>query len=165
MRALSLAKASELDDLAIDALHMMAFVDTEPDPQLRWGLEALAFLVASTQPQGKKWKAHCGTTSATPCTFQKRYEEAVDQFRLSLEARRRDGSETGVRVATRSIGPWVMQRGLSTTRPCWSRGGSTDTGPREVRVPGHGAGAKWLSDPEDGASDHAEQDASHPLRP
>ncbi len=36
MRSYVLAKAEGLDDLAIDALHMMTFVDTAPAEQLEW---------------------------------------------------------------------------------------------------------------------------------
>ena len=49
-RAFDAAKAGGLDGLAVDALHMMAFVDTAPADQLRWGREALAVILASAQP-------------------------------------------------------------------------------------------------------------------
>ncbi len=41
-RALAAARAGGLDGLAIDAIHMLAFVDTAPADQLKWGLQALA---------------------------------------------------------------------------------------------------------------------------
>ncbi len=54
-KAFDVAKASALDALAIDALHMMAFVDTDPQSQLDWDLKALAYLNASTQDDARKW--------------------------------------------------------------------------------------------------------------
>ncbi len=36
LEAFALAETSRLDGLAIDALHMLAFVDTEPVQQLHW---------------------------------------------------------------------------------------------------------------------------------
>ena len=38
--------------LAIDAVHMLAFVDTAPMDQLKWGEEALAIALSSSQPAG-----------------------------------------------------------------------------------------------------------------
>ena len=43
------AAAAGCDDLAVDALHMMAFVDTNPDDQLRWNREALTLALSSSQ--------------------------------------------------------------------------------------------------------------------
>ena len=40
--ALAIARSAHLDALAIDAIHMLAFVDTAPADQLKWGQEALA---------------------------------------------------------------------------------------------------------------------------
>src|SRR5471030_1238967 len=40
LRAVELAKAERLDGLAVDAMHMLAFVDTAPLDQLKWGQEA-----------------------------------------------------------------------------------------------------------------------------
>lgn len=42
LKAYTLAKAEQLDTLATDALHMLAFVETAPVDQLKWGQEALA---------------------------------------------------------------------------------------------------------------------------
>ena len=41
-RALDEARAARLDNLAIDAIHMLAFIDTAPAEQLEWGRQALA---------------------------------------------------------------------------------------------------------------------------
>jgi hypothetical protein len=54
LRAHELAKSERLDGLAVDALHMLAFVDTEPADQLKWGQAALAVAEASSQPSAKK---------------------------------------------------------------------------------------------------------------
>ena len=54
LRARDIAREGRLDGLVIDALHMLAFVDTLPADQLRWGQEALAAVEASEQPSAKK---------------------------------------------------------------------------------------------------------------
>ena len=55
-QAFELAQNAKLDDLAIDALHMMAFVDTVPEKQIEWNLQALALAQSSSQPDAKKWE-------------------------------------------------------------------------------------------------------------
>lgn len=99
MRATEIAKASALDALAIDALHMMAFVDVDPDAQLKWDLEALAHLESSTQADAKKWEASLRNNVGYALKLQKRYDEAIAQFELSREAHRRSGNDSGVRIA------------------------------------------------------------------
>ncbi len=56
-RALATAQQAGLDGLAIDAVHMMAFVDDAPAEQRRWNEQALAMVLASTQPEGRRWEA------------------------------------------------------------------------------------------------------------
>ncbi len=102
-RAFILAKAERLDHLAIDALHMMAFVDTEPNEQLKWDLEALAYMEGSQQPEAKKWEGSLRNNVGYALYLQKRYDEALEQFVRSREAKERDGSERGVRIAK-----WMM---------------------------------------------------------
>lgn len=99
MRAAERAKAAALDSLAIDAVHMMAFVDVEPEEQLTWDLEALALLESSTQAGARKWEASLRNNVGYALKLQKRYGEAMAQFELSREAHRRSGNEIGVRIA------------------------------------------------------------------
>lgn len=102
-RAFSLAKTERLDYLAIDALHMMAFVDTEPTEQLKWDMEALAYMEGSQQAEAKKWEGSLRNNVGYALYLQKRYNEALQEFERSREARERDGSERGVRIAK-----WMM---------------------------------------------------------
>ena len=55
--ALELARGAGLDDLAIDAIHMLAFVDTAPEDQLKWAQAAFAVVETSAQPAAKRWEA------------------------------------------------------------------------------------------------------------
>jgi tetratricopeptide (TPR) repeat protein len=97
--AYRLAQAATLDYLAIDALHMHVFVETEPAAQLQWNLEAVAYLEASQQPEAKKWEASLRHNLGYTLQQQKRYEEAISQYELSHEAHRRNGNTGGERIA------------------------------------------------------------------
>jgi tetratricopeptide (TPR) repeat protein len=99
LEALSLAKAAGIDELAIDALHMMAFVDTEPEKQLEWDLEALAYVEASTQEAAKQWEGSIRNNVGYALHLLGRYDEALHQFELALAARERAGNAQSVRIA------------------------------------------------------------------
>jgi len=99
MKAHELAVAARLDYLAIDALHMMPFVDTEPAQQLAWDERALAAMEASTQPDAKKWEGSLRNNIGYARHLMGDYEEALRQFQLSRDAYRRSGREREVRFA------------------------------------------------------------------
>lgn len=97
-RALDVAKRAHLDGLAIDAIHMLAFVDTAPQDQLRWGQEALAVVEASSQLEAKRWEASVRNNVGYALHQLGRYDEALLQFRRAVVLREREGGEP-LRVA------------------------------------------------------------------
>lgn len=111
MRAFDLARASALDALAIDALHMMAFVDTDAESQLSWDLKALDYLEGSTQADARKWEGALRNNVGYALKLQKRYPEAIAQFELSREAHRRDGNVVNVRIANWMIASTYREMG------------------------------------------------------
>ena len=98
-QALALARSAKLDALAIDAIHMFAFIDTAPADQLKWAEQALAVVEASAQPAAKAWEASIRNNLGMALHGQGRYDEALAQFRLALAARERSGAAERVRVA------------------------------------------------------------------
>ncbi len=99
MKAHELAVAAQLDYLAIDALHMMAMVDTDPSAQLAWDQRAIAAMQASTQPDAKKWEGSLRNNLGYALALLKRHEEANEQFELSLAARKVQGKPDLIRIA------------------------------------------------------------------
>jgi tetratricopeptide (TPR) repeat protein len=97
--AFELAQAAQLDALAIDALHMMAFVDTAPADQLRWGQQALTLAQASPQPAARKWEAPLRNNVGYALHQLGRYDEALEQFRLALALRERGSDAEATRIA------------------------------------------------------------------
>jgi tetratricopeptide (TPR) repeat protein len=97
--ALAVARQSKLDGLAIDVLHMMAFVDTAPADQLRWGQEALAVALASSQPQAKAWEASLRNNMGMALHGLQRYPEALAEFESALALREKTAKPGAVRVA------------------------------------------------------------------
>lgn len=107
LRAFDLAKTSGLDALAIDALHMMAFVDVSPIEQLKWGSEALAIVESSTQPAAKKWEASLRNNVGYALHQLGRYEDALTEFNKAVVLRRNGADAEATRVAY-----WMVARTL-----------------------------------------------------
>lgn len=108
MRAFETAKAAGLDHLAIDALHMMAFVDTGPAAQLDWDLQALRYMEASSQPEARKWEGSLYNNVGYALHLAGRYDEALANFRKSLAAHERAGRADNVRIAWWMIA-WTLR--------------------------------------------------------
>lgn len=106
--ALKTAKTGQLDGLAIDALHMLAFVDTEPADQLKRGQQALAVSQASTQPAARAWEASLRNNVGYALHELGRYDEALDQFRQAVVLRERGTDRESIRSAHWMVG-WTLR--------------------------------------------------------
>jgi tetratricopeptide (TPR) repeat protein len=110
-RALEIAKAARLDALAIDTVHMFAFVDTTPEDGIKWADAGLAIVQASDQPAAKNWEAPLRNNRGYALHQLKRHEEALAEFRLALAARERQGRPRSIRVAHWMIGMTLRHLG------------------------------------------------------
>lgn len=109
LRAFELAKDAQLDAVAIDALHMLAFVDTAPIDQLKWGEQALALALSSSQPAGRKWEASLRNNVGYALHQLQRYDEALVQFQQAVPLRERAVDAEATRAAR-----WMVARTLRT---------------------------------------------------
>lgn len=107
-RALHLAREAQLDALAIDAIHMMAFVDTAPLEQMHWAQEALAVVERSSEPQAKRWEASLRHNLGFALHRQQRYAEALVQFERALKLRQATGKAEDIHVARWMIA-WTLR--------------------------------------------------------
>lgn len=108
LRAFEAARAGQLDGLAVDALHMMAFVDTAPSDQLKWGLEALAIVEASSQAPAKQWEASLRNNVGYALHQLGRYDEALVEFRKAVVLRERSPNAEATRSAHWMVG-WTLR--------------------------------------------------------
>jgi tetratricopeptide (TPR) repeat protein len=97
--ALALARSSRLDYLAIDTLHMYAFVDSTPADELKVLDQALAIVQTTTQADAKQWEASLRNNRGYALQQLGRYDEALAEFQRSLIARERQGQPRGIRIA------------------------------------------------------------------
>jgi tetratricopeptide (TPR) repeat protein len=108
MHALKLAQDGKLDYLAIDALHMMTFVDTAPEDQLEWNGKAVALMQTSDQPEARKWEGSLYNNIGYALHLQGRYAEALNEFKLALASREREGKPETIRIAHWMIA-WTLR--------------------------------------------------------
>ena len=106
--ALASARAGGLDGLAIDAIHMLAFVDTAPADQLKWGREALAVVDASTQAEAKRWEGSIRHNIGFALHQLGRYDDALTEFQNALAVREKAGNAGSTRVAHWMIA-WTLR--------------------------------------------------------
>ncbi len=98
-RALRLAREAGLDALAVDAVHMFAFVDEAPGEQARWAEQGLAIALASRQPQARRWEASLRNNLGLALHRQQRFAEALVQFQQAAALRADQGDAQRERVA------------------------------------------------------------------
>jgi tetratricopeptide (TPR) repeat protein len=84
MQAFEVAKEARLDYLAIDALHMMTVVDTEPTAQIDWNLKALTYLKTSSQPEARRWAGSLHHNIGEAQYVLGKYDEALIHFMRAL---------------------------------------------------------------------------------
>ncbi len=108
MRAYELAKNGKLDSLAIDALHMMTFVDIAPEEQVEWNRQATTLMQSSSQPDTKKWEGSLHNNTGYALHLLGRHEDALLEFKLALAAHERDGNPQTIRIAHWMIA-WTLR--------------------------------------------------------
>ena len=105
--ALGIARGARLDALAIDAIHMFAFIDTAPADQLKWSEAALEVVLSSTQDSARRWEASVRNNIGVALGQLGRHEEALGQFQQALAIRERGTNAQATRVAH-----WMVARTL-----------------------------------------------------
>lgn len=92
LQAEQLARSAKLEYLHVDALHMVALVQHDPEEQLAWTRRALAAARAAADPQARRWEASLTANLGWTLHDAARHDEALQQFRTALALRERDGA-------------------------------------------------------------------------
>lgn len=104
--AWELAKASHEDNLAVDAAHMVAIVESGKAAE-EWNLKALDFAGKSRDPKARQWRASLYNNLGWTYHDAGRYKEALVVFRKALKAREEMGQAEPARIAR-----WAVARCL-----------------------------------------------------
>jgi tetratricopeptide (TPR) repeat protein len=111
--ALDTARMAGLDGLAIDAIHMFAFIDTAPSEQQAWAEQALAEALASKQPAAQNWEASIRNNLGLALHQQSRYAAALAQFEQALALRERQAAVANAAAKPRAersvrVARWML---------------------------------------------------------
>jgi tetratricopeptide (TPR) repeat protein len=107
-QALDLSRQAHLDALAIDAVHMLAFVDRAPADQLKWAQVALTIALASSQPAAQRWEASVRNNLGYALHQLGRLGEALTQFEHAVLLRQRGDDDRRTREA-RWMVAWTLR--------------------------------------------------------
>jgi tetratricopeptide (TPR) repeat protein len=106
--ALDEARRVGLDGLAIDAVHMFAFVNRAPQHALHWADEALTVVLASTQPEAKLWEASVRNNRGMALHDLGRLNEALRDFERAQVLREQLGDPQRTRIAQWMVA-WTLR--------------------------------------------------------
>lgn len=106
--ALGTARVAKKDALAVDAIHMLAFLDTSPADQLMWGQSALELVEASTQADAKRWEPSIRNNIGYALHQLGQYDLALTQFQMAAKLRKRAGDASATRVADWMVA-WTLR--------------------------------------------------------
>jgi tetratricopeptide (TPR) repeat protein len=107
-QATDLAIANRLDELAVDAMHMLALVEPNAAGQMRWNQRALALANSSSEPNARSWDASLANNIGMTLHGEGRYAEALASFEAALAARERMGKPYDIRIARWMIA-WTLR--------------------------------------------------------
>jgi tetratricopeptide (TPR) repeat protein len=107
-QAVDRARAARLDELMVDAMHMLALVVPDTADQLAWNDRALAAALASDEPNARAWEGSLANNIGMSLHGVGRFDEALASFRQALAARERDGRPSQVRIAKWMVA-WTLR--------------------------------------------------------
>lgn len=98
-QAVDAAGAAGLDELTIDAMHMMALVEPASAEQMRWNLRALALAESSIDANARSWKASLANNIGMTLHDEGKFDQALLGFRSAVDAREPMGNAANTRAA------------------------------------------------------------------
>jgi tetratricopeptide (TPR) repeat protein len=120
-QALDEARAAQLDGLAIDAIHMFAFIDTDPAQQLHWAEQALAAVAGSKQVAAQRWEPTVRNNLGYALQQLGRLDEAFSQFSQALALRERGGHPAAAHSARFMLARCLRLMGRTDEALAWQQ--------------------------------------------
>jgi tetratricopeptide (TPR) repeat protein len=99
IEAWHLAESARLEALAIDALHMLPLVETDPTAQIDAGRKLLAYIRSATTAKARAWEASALNNLGVALNDARRHDEALAVFREALGLRERQAKPKPTRIA------------------------------------------------------------------
>ena len=110
LKAWDLGKEQKLDNLAIDAAHMIAITESGKEA-LAWNERALDFAEHSKNPLAQKWKGSLYNNIGWTYHDMKEYNKALSLFERALSFREEQKNPENIRIAKWCIGRCLRSLG------------------------------------------------------
>ncbi|MEO6362760.1 MAG: tetratricopeptide repeat protein [Caldimonas sp.] len=107
--AAALAETTALDALRVDAVHMLALVETDPARQLAFNERALAIALASAEPTARRWEASLANNIGMSLHDAGRHDDALAAFRRALAAREHMAAGADAMRGARWMVAWALR--------------------------------------------------------
>ena len=110
-QAMETASRNELDRYAIDAAHMIAIVEADPQKQLEWNLRAMDLAERSTDERARRWRASLYNNIGWTYFDRKDYARAMEVFEKAVALRREQDQPRELRVARYCVAKTLRVQG------------------------------------------------------
>lgn len=96
------ATASQDDDLAVDAAHMLGIV-SDPDGQIEWNRRAIEIAAQSSDPRAQQWAPSLLNNLGWTYHDMGSFDEAYELFTTALALREARGEPNAIRIAKYAV--------------------------------------------------------------
>lgn len=110
VEAFGLAKAEGIDDLAVDAAHMLGIVELG-ERSMEWNRTALRLAEGSDDPRARRWVASLCNNLGWTYHDAGEFERALELFQRALREREAEGTAEQVHIAQWAVGRCLRSMG------------------------------------------------------
>lgn len=104
-KAWELGKEHGIDGYAVDAAHMLAIAEQNPEKQLQWNMTAIQYAEKSSEEKAQNWLGSLYNNTGWTYHDKGEYETALDLFERALEFRKRTPEKkVNIQIAKWCIG-------------------------------------------------------------
>lgn len=103
IKAFDLSLERHEDNFAVDAAHMVAIAEPNPEKQLEWNLKAISIAEKSKDPKAKNWLGSLYNNMGWTYHDSGKFEQALEIFKKALVFRESKGEPSSIRIAKWSI--------------------------------------------------------------
>lgn len=108
LQAVEQARSARLDELTVDAMHMVALVEPDAEAQLGWNRRALEIALASSEVNARNWDASLANNIGVTLHERGRFDDALASFNVAVQARERIGQPRRLHEA-RWMVAWTLR--------------------------------------------------------
>lgn len=99
LKAFAVASVDGQDHFAVDAAHMVAIAETEPEKQMQWNLTAVSLAENSKDEKARNWLGSLYNNIGWTYHSTNRFSEALEIFKKALVFREVKGETSSIRIA------------------------------------------------------------------